>query len=160
MRACVQRVLRASVALPDEGARISGAIDRGFLVLLGVGNGDDEDDARFLAKKIAALRVFEDADGKMNLDLAQIGGKILVVSQFTLFADWIKGNRPGFSGAAAPEIADRLYRFFVDELRRRGATVETGVFRANMAVSLVNDGPVTLWLDADERPAKKREAKN
>ncbi len=155
MRACVQRVASASVAIKTENNRISGKIDRGFLVLLGVGVGDDEEDVRYLAKKVASLRVFEDAEGRMNLNLAQVGGAALVVSQFTLFGDCIKGNRPGFVDAAPPETANRLYERFVAELRSLGVPTETGVFRADMAVSLVNDGPVTLWIDADDRPAKK-----
>jgi len=151
MRACVQRVSSASVALQDENNRIVGQIDRGFVVLLGVGQNDDEDDARFLARKVAQLRVFDDGEGKMNLDLAKVGGRVLVVSQFTLFGDCIKGNRPSFVAAAPPERANTLYRFFVSELNARGVSTEEGVFQTNMAVSLVNDGPVTIWIDSKDR---------
>ncbi len=151
MRACVQRVSRACVALQDEGDRIVGKIEKGFLVLLGVGIEDDEDDARYLAKKIAQLRVFDDGEGKMNLDMLKVGGRALVVSQFTLFADCVKGNRPSFVGAASPDRAKRLYRFFINELNSRDVLTEEGVFQANMSVSLVNDGPVTIWLDSKER---------
>ena len=151
MRACVQRVSRACVALQDENDRIVGKIEKGFLVLLGVGIEDDEDDARYLAKKIAQLRVFDDGEGKMNLDMLKVGGHALVVSQFTLFADCVKGNRPSFVGAASPDRAKRLYRFFINELNSRDVLTEEGVFQANMSVSLVNDGPVTIWLDSKER---------
>ncbi|MGI6401024.1 MAG: D-aminoacyl-tRNA deacylase [Thermoguttaceae bacterium] len=151
MRACVQRVSSASVALPDEKNRITGKIDKGFLVLLGVGHEDDEEDARWLARKVAQLRVFDDENGKMNLDLAKVGGSALVVSQFTLFADCVKGNRPSFVAAAPPDRADALYRLFVDELNARGIATQEGVFQANMAVSLVNDGPVTIWIDSKDR---------
>lgn len=120
-------------------------------MLLGVGIEDDEDDARYLAKKIAQLRVFDDGEGKMNLDMLKVGGRALVVSQFTLFADCVKGNRPSFVGAAPPDRAKRLYRFFINELNNREVLTEEGVFQANMSVSLVNDGPVTIWLDSKER---------
>ncbi len=120
-------------------------------MLLGVGIEDDEDDARYLAKKIAQLRVFDDGEGKMNLDMLKVGGRALVVSQFTLFADCVKGNRPSFVGAASPDRAKRLYRFFINELNSRDVLTEEGVFQANMSVSLVNDGPVTIWLDSKER---------
>lgn len=120
-------------------------------MLLGVGIEDDEDDARYLAKKIAQLRVFDDGEGKMNLDMLKVGGHALVVSQFTLFADCVKGNRPSFVGAASPDRAKRLYRFFINELNSRDVLTEEGVFQANMSVSLVNDGPVTIWLDSKER---------
>lgn len=148
MRALIQRVTRAKVTLPDENGRTAGAIERGFLVLLGVGQNDSEEDIRWLTRKIAGLRLFDDAEGKMNLDLAQVGGRALVVSQFTLYADCRRGNRPGFTEAAEPEAAKKTYALFAAELKARGVEVETGVFQANMAVELVNDGPVTIWLDS------------
>ena len=151
MRVCVQRVSHASVALRDENDRIAGQIEKGFLVLLGVGREDDEEDARYLAKKVAQLRVFDDGEGKMNLDVSKVGGRVLVVSQFTLYADCVRGNRPSFVAAAPPEQALALYRFFVAELNERGVSTEEGVFQANMSVSLVNDGPVTIWIDSKDR---------
>ncbi len=151
MRACIQRVQSAAVALQDENNRVAGQIGKGFLVLLGVGQEDEREDAQYLAKKIAQLRVFDDGDGKMNLDLSKVGGRVLVVSQFTLYADCVKGNRPSFVAAAPPERANELYRFFVNELNSRGVSTEEGVFQANMAVSLVNDGPVTIWIDSKDR---------
>ncbi len=144
MRAVVQRVERAEVRV--EGASV-GAIGRGLLVLLGVAQGDDDEAARLLADKVAALRVFPDADGKMNRAVAEAGGEVLVVSQFTLLGDARKGNRPSFTGAAAPADADRLYQRCCAHLREKGLHVATGLFRAHMAVELVNDGPVTLLLD-------------
>lgn len=145
MRAVLQRVGEARV---DVGGTTVGAIGQGVLVLLGVGQGDSAADARFLADKIAGLRIFEDAQGKMNLSVEDVGGSLLVVSQFTLYGDCRQGRRPGFSAAAPPEQANALYEQFVGMLRERGLTVATGVFQAEMAVSLVNDGPVTLLLDS------------
>ena len=145
MRAVVQRVASASVRVEDE---IVGQIDRGFLVLLGVGTDDTDADAVALAVKIAGLRVFEDDDGKMNLALDDVDGRMLVVSQFTLFGDCRKGRRPSFVEAARPEQAERLYESFVAEIRGQGLQVETGRFQTHMDVSLVNDGPVTLLLDS------------
>jgi len=145
MRAVLQRVSAARVRVAGEAV---GEIGRGLLVLLGVGQGDAEADARYLAEKSAGLRIFEDGQGKMNLSLEEVGGEMLVVSQFTLFGDCRKGRRPGFSSAALPAEADRLYRFYVDCLRQRGVPVATGIFQAEMAVELVNDGPVTLLLDS------------
>ena len=145
MRAVLQRVSAAHVEV--DGRRV-GAIDRGLLVLLGVAAEDTEADATALADKISGLRIFEDAEGKMNLSVADIDGEILAVSQFTLLADCRKGRRPGFSGAAPPERARELYDYFVRLLRQRGFAVPTGVFQADMAVHLVNDGPVTLLLDS------------
>lgn len=145
MRVCVQRVTRASVTVEGE---IVGEIARGLLVLLGVTIDDTEDDARQLADKICGLRVFEDADGKMNQSLEDIGGATLIVSQFTLYGDCRKGRRPSFAKAAPPEQAERLYDTFVAGLGMRGIKVATGRFRAHMEVALVNDGPVTLLLDS------------
>jgi D-tyrosyl-tRNA(Tyr) deacylase len=126
-----------------------GAIDGGFLVFLGVARGDGEGEAVWLADKVGGLRVFEDEAGKMNLSLQDTGGSVLVVSQFTLLADCRRGRRPSFTEAAPPEEAERLYGRFVERLREVGLKVETGVFQAHMAVSLANDGPVTLWLDTE-----------
>ncbi len=145
MRAVVQRVSRAKVAVAEE---ITGEIGRGFLVLLGVADGDTADDARYLAQKIAGLRVFEDDKGKMNLALADVGGEMLVVSQFTLLGDCRKGRRPSFVAAARPEVADELYQQFVEAVKEQGLRVETGRFQQHMDVELINDGPVTLLLDS------------
>lgn len=145
MRAVVQRVGEARV---EVGGKTVGAIQAGLLVLLGVAQGDTETDGRYLAEKIAGLRIFEDAAGKMNLSVEETGGSVLVVSQFTLLGDCRQGRRPGFSAAAAPQEADRLYLCFCERLRSRGLTVATGIFRAEMDVHLVNRGPVTLLLDS------------
>lgn len=145
MRAVVQRVSRAGVAVDQQRiAEISG----GLLVLLGVEQGDDEQAADYLAEKIAGLRIFEDDAGKMNLSVLDCAGDLLVVSQFTLLADCRKGRRPGFSQAAPPEIAEPLCDYFVERLRQLGGAVQTGKFRADMAVDLINDGPVTIMLDS------------
>jgi D-aminoacyl-tRNA deacylase len=144
MKALVQRVSEASVTV---GERVSGAIGRGVLALLGVENGDDEHDAGLLARKIAHLRIFEDDAGKMNRSVLDVGGGVLVVSQFTLCADLRKGNRPSFAGAAPPERARELYARFRDHLASFGAPIAQGEFAAHMAVRLINDGPVTIWLD-------------
>tara|TARA_R110002072_G_scaffold302100_1_gene483871 strand:- start:22684 stop:23148 length:465 start_codon:yes stop_codon:yes gene_type:complete len=145
VRAVVQRVASANVKV--EG-KIVGQIERGFLVLLGVGTDDVDADAVMLAEKIAGLRVFEDDAGKMNLALNDVGGEMLVVSQFTLFGDCRKGRRPSFVEAARPEKAELLYETFVAEVRGQGLHVETGRFQTHMDVSLINDGPVTLLLDS------------
>jgi D-tyrosyl-tRNA(Tyr) deacylase len=145
VRAVVQRVSRARVVVAGE---VTGEIARGLLVLLGVGRDDGEADARGLADKVAALRIFEDAAGKMNLAVGEVGGGVLVVSQFTLLGDARKGNRPSFTDAAPPEAANALYERFCALVREKGLPVATGVFRATMAVELVNDGPVTLLLDS------------
>lgn len=147
MRALIQRVSQASVSVDGETV---GAIGRGFLVLLGVTHADGEAEAAALARKVAGLRVFEDEAGKMNLGLADVGGAVLAVSQFTLYADARKGRRPSFTRAARPEQADPLYARFCDLLAAEGIPVQRGVFQAHMAVSLVNDGPVTIWLDTAE----------
>lgn len=146
MRALVQRVTQARVDV--DGAAV-GSIGRGLLVLLGVGHGDTEEQARRLWDKIRKLRVFEDAQGKTNLALADVGGEVLAVSQFTLYADCRKGNRPSFTDAGAPDDARRLYGHFCELVQKDLGHVETGVFGAAMAVSLVNDGPFTVWLDTD-----------
>ena len=146
MRAVVTRVRDASVVI--DGVTV-GAIDHGFLVLLGVAPEDTEAQAVRLADKICALRVFEDENGKMNLNLSAVGGQLLVVSQFTLFADCKKGNRPSFVGAARPEIAIPLYETFLRLCREKGFTVEHGEFGADMKVTSLNDGPVTIVLDTD-----------
>ncbi len=145
MRAVVQRVASASVVVDGE---VVGQIERGLLVLLGVGTDDADVDAVALAEKITGLRVFEDEAGKMNLALSDVGGQMLVVSQFTLFGDCRKGRRPSFVEAARPEKAELLYEAFVAEIRGQGIHVETGRFQTHMDVSLVNDGPVTLLLDS------------
>jgi len=145
MRAVIQRVTESSVAV--EGRAI-GSIGRGLLVLLGVGEGDSEKEADYLAEKIANLRIFEDQDGKMNLSLLEIGDEMLVVSQFTLLGNCRKGRRPSFVQAAAPEIANKLYEYFVEVSKQKGIRVQTGEFGAMMAVSLVNDGPVTLIVES------------
>lgn len=147
MRAVVTRVLNASVEI---GGETVGAIDRGFLVLLGVAVGDTEAEAKKLADKVCGLRVFEDENGKMNRNLAAVEGALLVVSQFTLYADCRRGNRPSFTGAAEPALANRLYERFCELAERDVAHVGRGVFAAEMQVELVNDGPITIWLDTDE----------
>lgn len=145
MRAVVTRVSSASVTV--DGA-VTGAIDKGYLILLGVGPTDTGATAQKLADKILNLRIFEDDAGKMNLDLASVGGSLLVVSQFTLYAD-LKSRRPGFTGAAKPDLAIPLYELFVDHCRKAGFRTECGVFGADMKVASVNDGPVTILLDTD-----------
>jgi D-aminoacyl-tRNA deacylase len=148
MRACIQRVSEAEVTV--AGA-VTGGIGRGMLVLLGVGTADGATEVEWLAEKLVNLRIFEDDEGKMNRSLVDVGGAMLVVSQFTLFGDARKGRRPSFTDAAPPELAERLYDDFVARVRAFGVDVATGVFRAHMDVRLVNDGPVTLWIDTDER---------
>lgn len=144
MRACIQRVSRASVEVEGQ---VVGAIERGLLVLLGVTHRDDAATADLLAEKVAGLRIFDDAEGKMNLSVADIGGALLVVSQFTLYGDASKGRRPSYIAAARPEQAELLYNVFIEMLKKRGLPVEAGRFRADMKVSLINDGPVTIWID-------------
>lgn len=148
MRACIQRVSRAQVVVSDE---TTGKIEQGLLVLLGVAGSDTREQLEWLAEKIVNLRIFEDDQGKMNRSLAEVGGAMLVVSQFTLYGDCRKGRRPSFIAAAPPEQAEQMYVEFVEVVRRLGVPVATGRFRAQMAVELVNDGPVTLWIDTDER---------
>ena len=145
MRAVLQRVTRANVRVEGETV---GEIGPGLVVLLGVARDDAEEDARYLVEKVLNLRVFDDAEGRMNLSVAESGGALLVVSQFTLYGDVRRGRRPSWFEAAPPEMAERLYEFFVAEARRGGARVETGSFRRMMEVELVNDGPVTILLDS------------
>ena len=145
MRAVIQRVKEARVEVEGE---VVGRIGEGMLVLLGAGKDDTEEDARYLADKAIALRIFEDTEGKMNLSVIDTGGQVLVVSQFTLYGDCRKGRRPSFDKAAPPELAEELYELFVREIRERGVKVETGRFRAMMDVHLINRGPVTLMLDS------------
>jgi len=149
MRAVIQRVRSASVSVEGETAGPPRRIGRGLAVLLGVGVNDTEREAAWLADKTANLRIFEDAEGKMNLSVLDVGGQALVVSQFTLYGDARKGRRPSFTDAAPPDKADHLYRRYVDLLKERGVEVQTGEFRAKMLVSIENDGPVTLVLDTD-----------
>jgi D-tyrosyl-tRNA(Tyr) deacylase len=145
MRVVVQRVSRASVSVDGE---VAGAIETGLLVLLGVAKGDADSDADFLVEKVLNLRIFPDADGKMNLSLLDIGGGLLVVSQFTLYGDVRKGRRPSFDQAAAPDEARRLYEYFLDGAGLSGVKVAAGVFQAIMKVELVNEGPVTIICDS------------
>ncbi|MCD6291400.1 MAG: D-tyrosyl-tRNA(Tyr) deacylase [Anaerolineae bacterium] len=152
MRAIVQRVRKASVEVDGE---IISSIDRGYLILLGVTHEDGDDEAAYLARKIAGLRLFEDDRGKMNLSLADVGGQALVVSQFTLYADARKGRRPSFTDAAPPEQAAPLVDRFVEHLRAAGVPTQTGRFQAHMLVCLCNDGPVTLILDTASMRAPK-----
>jgi len=147
MRACIQRVTEAQVTV---AGKVVGRIGRGLLVFLGVGVDDGDAAANKLAEKIVGLRVFEDEEGKLNHSLAEVGGAMLVVSQFTLYGDCRRGRRPSFTAAAPPELAERLYEAFVKSGRNAGIEVTTGRFREHMLVSLVNDGPVTLWLDTAE----------
>jgi D-tyrosyl-tRNA(Tyr) deacylase len=145
MRAVVQRVSRASVKVNGE---FTGKIETGLLVLLGVSHDDAEADASYLAEKVAGLRIFEDDEGKMNRSVADVGGAVLAVSQFTLFGDVRKGKRPSFDAAARPEQARQLYDYFVERIRALGVTCETGRFQEMMEVELVNEGPVTILLDS------------
>jgi D-tyrosyl-tRNA(Tyr) deacylase len=145
MRAVVQRVSRAQVTVANK---VVGDIGRGLLVLLGVTHTDREADADYLAGKIAGLRIFEDENGKMNLDATAVGGGILVVSQFTLYGDIRRGKRPSFDAAAPPERARQLYEYFVERIRAAGLSCQTGRFQEMMRVELVNDGPVTLLMDS------------
>lgn len=145
MRAVVQRVDRASVTVDGQ---ITGQVERGLLVLLGVAEGDTEKDLHYIVDKVCGLRVFEDAEGKMNLSVQDIGGSLLAVSQFTLCGDCRKGKRPSFDKAAKPDVANAFYEQFVAQCRAKGLPVATGVFRAHMLVELVNNGPVTILLDS------------
>jgi len=148
MRVVIQRVSSARVRV--EG-KILGEIGKGFLVLLGVGKEDTEKDADWLAEKIVGLRVFEDEQGKFNLSLQEVGGEILIVSQFTLYGDCRKGRRPSFDHSAPPERAEKLYNYFVEKVKEKGIKVATGKFQALMEVELVNQGPVTLIIDTQKK---------
>lgn len=148
MRAVIQRVSQSAVSINE---REVGRIDHGLLILLGVHDTDTQKDVDYLIKKIAQMRIFEDEQGKMNLSIEDVKGALLSISQFTLFADTKKGNRPSFIAAARPETAIPLYEAFNEGLRQRGITVETGEFGADMAVSLVNDGPVTIIIDSQNK---------
>lgn len=147
MRSVVQRVTQASVTVAGE---VVGKIEAGLLVLFGVGQGDEESDLDWMVDKIIGLRVFEDEEGKMNRSIQDVGGEILMVSQFTLYGDCRKGKRPSFSTAAPPEVAKALFEQAVEKMRGYGLHVETGIFQAEMKVALVNDGPVTLLLDSEK----------
>ena len=148
MKALIQRVTRASVSV--EG-KIVGKIGPGLVVFIGVANGDSTEDIQYLTRKIVELRIFDDADGKFNLSALDVKGELLLVSQFTLLATTRKGRRPGFTDAAAPEIAETLFNQFVEQVRARGLKVETGRFQAHMLVEINNDGPVTIFIDSRER---------
>lgn len=148
MKIVIQRVSKASVKVNDE---VVGAINNGFLLLVGVTHDDTSEDVDYLVKKIINMRIFEDENGKMNLSLLQKGYDILSISQFTLFAQTHKGNRPGFSNAANPELAKKLYDEFNMKLRAENIKVETGIFAAKMEVSLINDGPVTIIIDSKNK---------
>ncbi|MGX9291463.1 D-aminoacyl-tRNA deacylase [Bacillus sp. A015] len=147
MRLVVQRVTNASVKVEDE---ITGAINEGYMVLVGVTHEDTEEDVLYLAEKLAHLRIFEDENGKMNRSLLDVKGSVLSVSQFTLYGDTRKGRRPNFMKAAKPDVANSLYECFNETLREKGIHVETGRFGAMMDVSLTNSGPVTIWMDSKE----------
>ncbi|MDX2359969.1 MAG: D-aminoacyl-tRNA deacylase [Crocinitomicaceae bacterium] len=149
MRVLIQRAKDASVTIDDK---INGAIDHGMVVLLGVGQDDDQSDANWLVQKIIGLRIFNDAEGKMNLSSADVNGKFLVISQFTLHASTKKGNRPSYINAAKPDVAIPLYEYFVEQLKLvSNSDVQTGEFGADMKVALINDGPVTIWIDSKNR---------
>ena len=152
MRAVIQRVSSASVAVDGE---IVGACERGYLILLGVADGDTEVDAELLCKKIAALRIFRDENDKMNLSIRDIDGEALVISQFTLLANYRHGNRPDFLASAKPDEAKRLYEYFTELLSRELRRVKCGIFGADMKVSLTNDGPVTICMDSEVLKKKK-----
>ena len=148
MRAVIQRVSEASVTIDEQ---VVGKIGRGFMILLGIHKEDTQEDADYLIRKIPLLRVFEDAEGKMNQSLQDVGGSVLSVSQFTLYADTKKGNRPSFVKAARPETAIPLYEYFNEGLRKAGLVVETGEFGGDMDVALINDGPVTILFDTRDK---------
>lgn len=148
MRAVIQRVKNASV---DVNGIKKGTISTGIVTFLGIHRSDDRQEITWMADKIINLRIFPDPDGKMNISLADINAEMLIVSQFTLYGDCRKGRRPGYSGAAPPEIAEPIYNRFVDEVRKKGIKAATGKFQAMMDVTLVNDGPVTLLLDSDKK---------
>lgn len=148
MRIVLQRVKSASVSIDET---IVGKIDVGYVLLVGIADSDTETELDYLVRKITKLRVFEDLAGKMNLAIEDVGGQILSISQFTLYADTKKGNRPSFTKAGAPDFADKMYQLFNKKLRDTGLTVETGEFGANMQVQLINDGPVTIIFDTENK---------
>lgn len=149
MRLIIQRVKQASVSIENN---IHGAIDQGLMVLVGIENEDNEEDINWLTNKLIGLRIFSDSEGKMNLSIKEIEGNILVVSQFTLFASTVKGNRPSFIKSAKPDIAVPLYEKFVEQLQKQsGLDIQTGKFGADMQISLINDGPVTIFIDSKIR---------
>src|ERR1700733_538626 len=150
MRVVIQRVKEARV---EVAGVVTGAIGLGLLVLLGIARTDSEKDADYLLEKLVHLRIFPDPDGKMNLNIAEAGGSLLLVSQFTLYGDCRKGRRPSFDRAAPPDMAQTLYSYFVESARRGPVPVETGIFQAHMEVHLINDGPVTILLDSDDKKA-------
>ncbi|HQV34567.1 MAG TPA: D-aminoacyl-tRNA deacylase [Calditrichia bacterium] len=155
MKAVIQRVSQAAVTV--EGA-VVGSIGKGLMILLGVHARDERPDADYLAEKIVHLRIFEDEDGKMNRSLLDCGGEVLAISQFTLYANTRKGRRPSFIEAAPPAMAEELYRYFMEALQKKAVSVKKGVFGANMSVSLVNEGPVTIILDSEDRQQPRRQA--
>lgn len=146
MRIVIQRVTHASVKVDEK---ICGQIDKGFLILLGVSDTDNEEIALKLADKISKLRIFDDENGKTNLSITDVSGKMLIISQFTLYADCRKGNRPSFTNAGAPDKAEKLYEYFISIMKEKGIPVECGIFGADMKVELLNDGPFTVVLDSD-----------
>ena len=147
MRFVIQRVTESSVSVDEK---VIGQIDKGFMVLIGVSNSDTKEIADKMIKKLIGLRIFEDENGKTNLDLASVNGSLLLISQFTLYADCKHGNRPGFTNAGAPDMANELYEYIISECKKSVPNVQTGSFGADMKVSLVNDGPFTIILDSDE----------
>ena len=155
MKAVIQRVSRAQVSVDEQ---VVGRIGHGYMILLGVAQGDTEEDLDKLLSKILKLRIFEDENGKMNRSLMDVGGELLIISQFTLMANYRQGNRPDFLGAAAPAEGERLYELFVKKAAEQVANVQKGVFGAHMAVELVNDGPVTICMDSDVLKAPKKQA--
>lgn len=148
MRVLIQRTTKASVTIENK---VHGQIGKGFVLLVGICAGDTDEDIRWLVQKIVSMRIFSDADGKMNLSIREISGALLVISQFTLHASTKKGNRPGFSMAARPEKAIPLYEDLIAQLKAEELQVETGIFGADMQVELINDGPVTIWLDSKNK---------
>lgn len=147
MRFVIQRVLESSVSVDGK---VIGQIGKGFMVLIGVGSGDTRETADKMIKKLIGMRIFEDENGKTNLNLESVGGSLLLISQFTLYADCKRGNRPGFTDAGAPDLAEELYEYIISECRKSVPVVERGVFGADMKVSLVNDGPFTVILDSEK----------
>lgn len=153
MRTVIQRVSHASVTIDGN---VHGKIEKGYMILVGMHDADDEEDVKKMAVKIANLRIFEDENGKMNLNLKQVDGSVLSISQFTLYADCHKGNRPSFNGSGDPVHAEKLWHLFNEEMRKLGFHVEEGIFGADMKVELLNDGPVTIVLDSDEVIRKEK----